>query len=92
MRTAFYDSRDIFTSLSDMEVFYAASGEQEEEIQEGSAVACHVVYAAGVRVYAQLLPSEVAVSFADLREIRSLLALKQKVTAPEQEDLSPLVG
>ena len=92
LRHPFRDRRLPFSPLSDLEVFYLATGETPDEMHEGTSVACHVGHAAGIRVYAHLEPSGIRVSFADLRELRGIMAARNKASCPEEEDLSPLVG
>ncbi|KAL8269992.1 hypothetical protein Esti_006092 [Eimeria stiedai] len=92
LRHPFRDRRLPFCPLSDFEVFYLGSGETVEELHEGVAVNCHVAHASGIRVYAHLKPSNIKVSFADLRELRGVMAMRNKASCPEEEDLSPLSG
>lgn len=92
IKCPFRDRRQPFCPLSDLEVFYLASGETPEELHEGTAVGCQVAHAVGCRVYAHLKPSGIKVSFADLRELRGLMAARNKAKSPEEEDLSPLIG
>ncbi|KEP61287.1 UNVERIFIED_CONTAM: transcription elongation factor SPT6 [Hammondia hammondi] len=101
LRHPYRDPRLPFESASEMEVFFWAIGEDAEEFHPGSSVSCQVVFARNTSLVVRLQPSGIRVQLSDLRELRSLLALRTpqikqsspgEERRPHQEDLSPLLG
>ncbi|EPR60774.1 transcription elongation factor SPT6 [Toxoplasma gondii GT1] len=101
LRHPYRDPRLPFESASEMEVFFWAIGEDADEFHPGSSVSCQVVFARNTSLVVRLQPSGIRVQLSDLRELRSLLALRTpqikqsspgEERRPHQEDLSPLLG
>nr|CEL69631.1 TPA: transcription elongation factor SPT6 [Neospora caninum Liverpool] len=102
LRHPYRDPRLPFESASEMEVFFWSIGEDAEEFRPGSSVSCQVVFVKNTSLVVRLQPSGIRVQLSDLRELRSLLALRtpqlkrdtagQLERRPHQEDLSPLLG
>ncbi|PFH33943.1 hypothetical protein BESB_070950 [Besnoitia besnoiti] len=99
LRHPYRDPRLPFESASEMEVFFWAVNEDMEDFHAGSSVSCQVVFVRNTSLVVRLQPSGIRVQLSDLRELRSLLALRTQVKRenPEleqrpYEDLSPLLG
>ncbi|PHJ23013.1 transcription elongation factor [Cystoisospora suis] len=102
LRHPYKDPRLPFESPSEMEVFYWAINEDLDEFHLGASVSCQVLHVRNTSLVVKLQPSGIRVQLADLRELRSLLALRTQqkkdivpVNQPggqRQEDLSVLLG